>query len=99
MWSIPVGLGAKRVTIAIGGEMVSARPANRPRGDIDRGIATGTVDAYTYALIWRAVSSAGEHCFHTAGVTGSIPVPPTIKIKYLRQLQPYSAARVCSRSK
>ena len=26
----------------------------------------------------RAVSSAVEHCFHTAGVTGSIPVPPTI---------------------
>jgi uncharacterized LabA/DUF88 family protein len=25
-----------------------------------------------------AVSSAVEHCFHTAGVTGSIPVPPTI---------------------
>ena len=24
-----------------------------------------------------ARSSAGEHCFHTAGVTGSIPVPPT----------------------
>ena len=28
-------------------------------------------------LAWRAVSSAVEHCFHTAGVTGSIPVPPT----------------------
>ena len=26
-----------------------------------------------------AVSSAVEHCFHTAGATGSIPVPPTIK--------------------
>jgi hypothetical protein len=24
-----------------------------------------------------AVSSAVEHCFHTAGATGSIPVPPT----------------------
>src|SRR4026209_111936 len=24
----------------------------------------------------RAVSSAVEHCFHTAGVPGSIPVPP-----------------------
>ena len=28
-------------------------------------------------LFWRAVSSAVEHCLHTAGVTGSIPVPPT----------------------
>ncbi len=27
----------------------------------------------------RAVSSAVEHCFHTAGATGSIPVPPTIQ--------------------
>ena len=26
----------------------------------------------------RAISSAGEHCLHTAGVTGSIPVAPTI---------------------
>src|ERR1051326_3207584 len=27
----------------------------------------------------RAISSAGEHCLHTAGVTGSIPVSPTSK--------------------
>lgn len=27
----------------------------------------------------RAVSSAGEHTLHTRGVTGSIPVPPTIQ--------------------
>jgi hypothetical protein len=27
-------------------------------------------------LYW-AVSSAVEHCLHTAGVTGSNPVPPT----------------------
>lgn len=25
----------------------------------------------------RAVSSAAEHCFHTAGVSGSNPLPPT----------------------
>ena len=31
----------------------------------------------------RAVSSAVEHCFHTAGVTGSSPVPPTNLFKYL----------------
>ena len=30
-----------------------------------------------FAASPRAVSSAVEHCFHTAGVTGSIPVPPT----------------------
>jgi hypothetical protein len=29
-------------------------------------------------LVWQwARSSAGEHCLHTAGVTGSIPVAPT----------------------
>src|SRR5215472_17799253 len=27
----------------------------------------------------RAVSSEVEHCLHTAGVTGSIPVSPTIE--------------------
>jgi hypothetical protein len=31
-----------------------------------------------FAASRRAVSSAVEHCFHTAGVTGSIPVPPTM---------------------
>ncbi len=30
-----------------------------------------------------AVSSAVEHCLHTAGVTGSIPVPPTSRNKDL----------------
>jgi hypothetical protein len=30
-----------------------------------------------------AVSSAVEHCFHTAGVTGSIPVPPTTTTEHL----------------
>jgi hypothetical protein len=32
--------------------------------------------AHRFAIEW-AVSSAVEHCFHTAGVTGSSPVPPT----------------------
>ena len=27
----------------------------------------------------RAISSAVEHCLHTAGVTGSIPVSPTTR--------------------
>lgn len=31
----------------------------------------------------RAVSSAVEHCLHTARVTGSIPVPPTKNKKAL----------------
>src|SRR5271155_22760 len=31
----------------------------------------------------RARSSAGEHTLHTGGVTGSIPVAPTILINYL----------------
>jgi hypothetical protein len=35
----------------------------------------------------RVVSSAVEHCLHTAGVTGSNPVPPTIK-QQLRCLIP-----------
>ncbi len=55
------GLGAKRVTVVMEGAMLSA---HYPR------IATWTIDAYTCALVWRAVSSVVEHCFHTAGVTG-----------------------------
>ena len=37
------------------------------------------------AIGWpnRARSSAGEHCLHTAGVTGSIPVAPTIFLSKL----------------
>ncbi len=38
------------------------------------------------SLAHRAVSSAVEHCFHTAGVTGSIPVPPTILNKSFERL-------------
>src|SRR6267378_1371922 len=39
---------------------------------------------HTSPLTLRAVSSAVEHCFHTAGVTGSIPVPPTINQRLSR---------------
>jgi integrase len=34
----------------------------------------------------RARSSAGEHCLHTAGVTGSIPVAPTNLFKVLAEM-------------
>ena len=37
-------------------------------------------------LYW-AVSSAVEHCLHTAGVTGSNPVPPTNDIMYGKALR------------
>lgn len=35
--------------------------------------------------VW-AVNSAGECYLHTVEVTGSIPVPPTMKIKGLRNI-------------
>ena len=37
----------------------------------------------------RAASSAVEHCLHTAGVTGSNPVPPTRIIKGLAIAKPF----------
>ena len=40
-------------------------------------ILTGFLLFPRFRALW-AVSSAVEHCLHTAGVTGSIPVPPTI---------------------
>jgi hypothetical protein len=48
------------------------RPASRSDGFSWCGVASLGILASK-----RAVSSAVEHCFHTAGVTGSIPVPPT----------------------
>ncbi len=39
-------------------------------------------DAAKTVIFFRhrwAVSSAGEHCLHTAGVVGSNPTPPTIE--------------------
>ncbi len=37
-----------------------------------------------YWLTCRAISSAGEHSLHTGGVTGSIPVSPTILLHTAR---------------
>jgi hypothetical protein len=37
----------------------------------------------------RALSSAGEHCLHTAGVTGSIPVAPTMKSRAGSSIRPF----------
>jgi hypothetical protein len=34
----------------------------------------------------RAISSAGEHCLHTAGVAGSNPASPTMNIKELAEI-------------
>ena len=68
------------------------------RGAASEPVAGGAIRAVAYPAIdsprvtrirfrvSRAVSSAVEHCFHTAGVTGSIPVPPTIQNKYLEWL-------------
>jgi hypothetical protein len=61
-------------------------PSAKRRGAQGCRPAAGTVPAFVMATRgchnfdgnW-AVSSAVEHCFHTAGVTGSIPVPPTTK--------------------
>ena len=56
--------------------------AEAPRDARAAAFSAGTVCfnefpmSYFAASLW-AVSSAVEHCFHTAGVTGSIPVPPT----------------------
>jgi hypothetical protein len=40
----------------------------------------GKLGLYAAALEW-AISSAGEHCLHTAGVAGSIPASPTIPVQ------------------
>ena len=42
----------------------------------------------------RAISSAGEHCLHTAGVTGSIPVSPT-RLRSVRYTHRTSPGQAC----
>ena len=68
-------------------ELLRWSAASRARGHSlfrDRGLSPDSSGSLTgpglplnYAPLGWAVSSAVEHCFHTAGVTGSIPVPPT----------------------
>src|SRR5271156_1436726 len=82
----PVGLGAKRVRTVMDdlGKLGGAKFSRGPEGE-RRWVPTGRSGCLTECPLSyscadeRAVSSAVEHCFHTAGVTGSIPVPPTIK--------------------
>src|SRR5690606_21938852 len=53
-------------------------------------------DFHPAALQHGAVSSVVEHCLHTAGVTGSNPVPPTKIPLYSKHLR--SFARLKRRS-
>ena len=55
------------------------RPANNCGRALAAKFALYSRAPIDFASLKRAVSSAVEHCFHTAGATGSIPVPPTIK--------------------
>ena len=48
--------------------------------------------------VLRAVSSAVEHCLHTAGVIGSIPIPPTNKTKDLRNIVKKCCVSFCVNS-
>src|SRR3569833_3438466 len=60
---------------------------------------TGAFDGYgrtPYNLRPRAVSSAVEHCFHTAGVAGSVPAPPTNKRSRVFHLMPDSPVKLGS---
>src|SRR3569833_2937023 len=78
-WQLPSRASALRLSFA------SARsPA--PTGSIGRPhrclAVAGAIDLPAPSRgLGCAVSSAVEHCFHTAGATGSIPVPRTIKSK------------------
>src|SRR5204863_4602356 len=55
------------------GRIVRERPTRNSRRQIDPP-QRAVVKLRPLA---RVVSSAVEHCLHTAGATGSIPVPPT----------------------
>src|SRR5262249_34790677 len=99
--SMPVGLGANRVTTVIGSipaairgrECYQGRPLHAPSPRIWLATAHCGADLPWPRVVYRlpvpqsgAVSSAVEHCFHTAGATGSIPVPPTIQNNSLERI-------------
>ena len=69
----PSPTGDGRTWMRIG----SAHGCAHPGHGRDTFILTGFLLFPRFRALW-AVSSAVEHCLHTAGVTGSIPVPPTI---------------------
>jgi hypothetical protein len=78
----PVRLGAKRVRTVMNSSQkrraasLAERNA-RPGTHCPRGLRWCASPGAAILRTDEAVSSALEHCFHTAGVTGSIPVPPT----------------------
>src|SRR4051812_48877348 len=85
MWRKPVGLGAKRVRTGIGGDFPTRRRrrsknCSHPLYSVPP--STGK-ENFSIKIMpsCRVVSSAVEHCSHTAGATGSIPVRPTTSFR------------------
>src|ERR1700688_1436960 len=78
------GTDSHGLGLEIGGAEFSRAPERNADRHSVRGAVcfSGSSMSYFSRDSW-AVSSAVEHCFHTAGVTGSIPVPPTIIINHL----------------
>src|SRR5580693_4942662 len=85
--SRPVGLGAKRVTTVIGGAHVTksavALPCGGSTARLQRLRGPRVCLAAEPPIDFRTLESGRlaqlvERCFHTAEVTGSSPVPPTI---------------------
>ena len=79
------GSGCPRGAASPGGVRASNAARAMPR------LTPGDSPSKIRPLFGRAVSSAVEHCLHTAGVTGSIPVPPTTHCGPLRKTKTRSA--------
>src|SRR5882724_8872755 len=56
------------------------------------GCAQTSLDGINH-LLYDGIRGWTHYCFHTAGATGSIPVPPTRKSPQIRQLQRTSVTR------
>src|SRR6516164_5605101 len=78
--------------------MVTGRSCSSEAGhfsSLPAGIDQKPLGGYIGGLATRAVSSAVEHCIHTAGVTGSNPVLPTTYSK-TRSTAPCRCGRAVS---
>jgi putative transposase len=80
--SVPNAPGCATPTSSTGRSAAGPNPAVKLTLLLDHPMGAGQSVSEGVCFRWtplRAASSAGEHSLHTGGVTGSIPVPPTMK--------------------
>ena len=86
----------KRSTFAASGRKQAKRAANKCKHYLCNYCASHFVQVFSDLFTMKSIKwtyKTGDVGIHTGGVTGSIPVPPTIKIKDLSYIHPANDAR------